>query len=372
MYHKSGLLTRGEIKRGGQSAGEKEMKRYSRHTFVMTYALLIVFLSWPMAVAGRVILHMNHQFPAEAAGSRIDHWFAEQVKKETNGEVEIRIFWSNGLGQPTENLALLKAGHIDMAAMSAGYFPEQLPFFSAPNSIPMAMDDICQSSAIMKALVSELPVFKQEAAENGIRPLFFHLLNPYLLVTRKPVKRLKDLNGLRIRTWGNDLPLLMKAAGAQPVKLFLPDIPEALKQGVIDGCPFSVDLVVSYKIYDTAKHVSRVTIWEGPSWGIWISESIWKRLSVSHQNVLLSVAERSRKKEIPVTLAAEKRAEAFLLTKGVTFHTFPASELAKWKAKSPDFFNRFVQRMKAKGLEKEARQAIRKWREIRDSIQCAR
>ncbi len=332
--------------------------------------LMATILSFSI-VEGAEVLHMNHQFPADAAGSKIDQWFADEVKEASNGDLEIKVFWSNGLGQPTENLSLLKAGHIDMAAMSAGYFQEQLPFFSAPNSIPMAMDDICQSSAIMKAFIDEIPAFKREAEENGVRPLFFHLLNPYLLFSRKPINKFSDLKGLRIRTWGNDLPLLIQSAGAQPVQLFLPDIAEALKQGVIDATPFSVDLAVSYQLFESAKHVTRVTIWEGPSWGVWISRKTWLRLSKKHQNILLEISEKARAREVPETLAAERDSESFLKSKGVAFHSFPNSELEKWKAVSPNFFERFVHDMKAKGYESDARHTIRIWQEIRAKSRCA-
>lgn len=169
------------------------------------------------SAGAKTLLRMNHQFPATAAASKIDRWFADRIREATEGEVTIRIFWSNGLGEPRENLSLLRNGDIDMAAMSAGYFPSELPLFSAPNSIPMGMDNICQASAVMHAFMTRIPAFGKEAEQNGIRPLLFHLLNPYLLVTRDPVRSLSGLADKRIRTWGKDMPRLVRAAGGTPV-----------------------------------------------------------------------------------------------------------------------------------------------------------
>ena len=340
---------------------------------VLIYLVLVVFFDLLLmghTSQAQIVLKMNHQFPETTVGSTIDQWFSDQIYRATNGEVKIRIFWSNGLAGPKENLSLLKTGAIDMAAMSAGYFPNQLSFYAAPNSIPMGMDNICQSSAIMKAFLDQVPAFGREAGNHNIKPLFFHLLNPYLLITQKPVTRFSDLKGLRIRTWGDDMPRLMAAAGAKPVPLFLPDIYQAMKHGVIDGCPFSLDLAVSYKIYELAGHITKVVLWEGPSWGVWISEKTWEKLSPRTREIFLETAERAREIEIPKTREAEKKAENFLKNKGVKFHSFAPSELMKWKNESPDFFEDLINRMAEKGEGKDAIKMVRIWKKMRDRITC--
>lgn len=97
---------------------------------------LVFTLVLPFPAHAKTVLKMNHQFPANTVGSRIDQWFADEIERLTNGEIEIRIFWDNGLGGPRENLALLKQGDIDMAAMSAGYYPDELALHAAPIRAP--------------------------------------------------------------------------------------------------------------------------------------------------------------------------------------------------------------------------------------------
>lgn len=323
-----------------------------------------------MAGADPVVLTLNHQFPADTPGSKVDQWFADQVYQKTKGEVRIRIFWSNALGDPRENLSLLERGQVDMAAMSAGYFPDELPLLAAPNSIPMAMDNVCQAADIMARFLADIPEVEQEALSKGVRPLFFHVLNPYLLATREPLKRLSDFSGRRIRTWGNDMPELVRAAGATPVPLFLPDIRRAMEKGVIDGCPFSVDLMVSYKLYEFARHVTEVVMWEGPSWGLWVSEATWKKLMPDHRAVFRQTAGQAGEKDVRMALAAEKEARQFLEHQGVTFHPFPAKDLADWKASAPDFMQTFVERGKKIGKEAAARKMRAIWEKGRQKVIC--
>lgn len=344
------------------------MKRLMMYAAIFL-AIISVFHSTD--TLAKTMLKMNHQFPADAANSKLDQWFADEVKTATNGEIEIRIVWSNGLGDPKQNLSLLKNGTIDMAAMSAGYFPKELPFFSAPNSLPMAMDNICQASEIMKAFIEKIPAFAEEAGQNGARPLYFHLLNPYLLLSKTPITKFSDLKDRRIRIWGDDMPLLVKAGGAKPIPMFLPDIYRAMKTEVIDSCPFSVDMILTYKLDELAKHITEVVVWEGPAVGLWISEKTWKTLSPDHQKVLSETAEKARQKEIPITLEAERTAREALKAKGVTFHPFPPEELSAWKAAAPDFFQEWINRMEKVGKKDAAEQTVRLWKEMRTAIvQC--
>ncbi|MBW1777265.1 MAG: C4-dicarboxylate TRAP transporter substrate-binding protein [Deltaproteobacteria bacterium] len=335
---------------------------------VLTMMLGILCLTVPSYA--KTLLRMNHQFPAAAAGSKIDQWFADEVKKASDGELEIQIFWSNALGAAKENLTLLRTGAIDMAGMSAGFFSAELPFYSAPNSLPMALDNICQSSALMKALMERIPAFEEEAKANGIKPIFFHLLNPYLLVTREPVTKLDDLKGKKIRTWGEDMPRLVQAAGGTPVTIFLPELYENLQRGVIDGCPFSVDFVVTYKIYEVAKHITEVVMWEGPAWGVIMSQKSWEKLSPDHQAIILQTAERARKKELTETAKAEAEARKYLKKQGVTFHEFPVTELEKWKTANPDFYADWISKMEKTGKGDAARETVKLWKDIRSWVNC--
>jgi TRAP-type C4-dicarboxylate transport system substrate-binding protein len=333
--------------------------------------IAIISASHSTDALAKTVLKLNHQYPTDATLSKLDRWFAEEVKNATSGEIEIRIVWSNGLGEPKQNLAMLKSGLIDMATTSAGYFSKELPLLSAPNALPMAMDNICQASEIMKVLMEKVPAFAEEASQNGIRPLYFHLVNPYYLVSKTPIIKFSDLNGKRVRTWGDDIPLLMKAAGAIPITLFMPDIYQGFKHGTLDISPFSSDVIETYKVDELAKHISEVVVWEGSGPGVWISEKIWKTLSPAHQKIMLETAEKARQKEIPLTLEAERLARESLKAKGITFHKFPDEEISAWKNASPDFFQEWINRMEKLGKKDAAQQAVRLWKEIRAATpQC--
>lgn len=307
---------------------------------------------------------MNHQMAPTTAGSIVDQWFADEVRKRTNGEVDIKIFFSNGLGEAKETLALLESGAVDMAGLSPGYFPDQLPFFTAPNSIPMAIDNIDQAYEISQRFMAEVPALMEEAQAKGIRPLFFHVLNPYLMVSTEPILEVSQLDGKKFRTWGSDLPRAVEAVGATPVTLSVTELYEGLLRGTVDVIPFSLDLMVNYKIYEVADNVMEITIWDGPTWGVWITDEAWSRISPENQAIVLEVAAEAAERDLEAVRQAALDARTELESQGVTIHTFPAEEAAKWKAALPDYFGEFIAKAEAEGKGDDARKMIAIWMEV--------
>jgi len=324
-------------------------------------------------LAGNVLadtLKMNHQMPATAVSSAVDKWFVKEVKKRTEGAVDIKIFWSEGLGKTTETLSLLQNEAVEMAGLSPGYFPGQLPLFTAPNSFPMAIDNVCQANQLIYRLMSEVPGFQQEAADNGIKPLFFHVLNPYLLVSKEPITSLEQMEGVRMRTWGTHIPKMVEAAGGTAVTLGLAEIYEAFSRGVIDAAPFSVDLVETYKIHEVAKHISEVTLWDGPTWGVWMTQSAWNNLSKDNQTTVMEVAAEAQVRDLEVVRKAAASARQTLKAKGVTFHQFSDADLETWQGRLPDFFAEWIATMEKEGKGDAARQGVKIWKNVVSNVDC--
>lgn len=343
------------------------MTMLNRRTFVKS-TTFTVGAAYAGLSQAKMNLKLNSQWPSTTVGSKVDQWFADEVKKRTNGEVEIRIFWSEALGKANENLSLMQSSAVEMGAMSPAYFPKQLPFHAAPNSIPMAMSSVTQANVLMDRLLKEVPGIQEEAKANGVRTLFFHHLNPYLLVSKEPLTTLASVKGKKIRTWGSDMPRMAQAAGMTPVTLSLPEIYEGLSRGVVDAAPFSVDLVMNYKIYEVAKHISEITLWLGPSWGVWISEAVWQKIPPSAQAVITQVAAEASKQDMEAVLTAGKTAREELGKLGVKFHVFSEVDRKQWKAALPDFFADLIATQEKVGKASDARRMVAIWKEVVETV----
>jgi TRAP-type C4-dicarboxylate transport system substrate-binding protein len=153
-----------------------------------------------------------------------------------------------------------------------------------------------------------------------------------------------------------------------PVTLSLPEIYEAISRGVIDAAPFSVDLVMNYKLFEVARNISEITLWLGPSWGVWIAESAWQKLPAAAQKVMLEVADEANKRDMDATVEAEKTAREELLKRNVKFHPFPAADREQWRKSLPDFFGDFIAGQEQAGKGADARKMVAIWREVVEKV----
>lgn len=315
----------------------------------------------------KTVLNFNSQFIENTVSGKVEKWFADEVTRRTDGEVEVKMFFGEGLGRATESLFLLSDGAIDLASMSAGYFPAELPLSAAPNSIPMALSTVHQSMTLMTRVLDEVPEVREEHANNGIRALFFHNLNEYYILSVQPILTLSDLKGKKVRTWGSEMPRLATAAGAVPVTLSLSEIYESFSRGTIDAVPLSYDYMRDYRLYEVAKHIAKVPTFVGPTGGVWISEAAWQNLSPEHQEIVDQVAQEALQLDFTEVTGAAQEARAVLVENGVTVHDFPDEEFQKWRDANPDFFADFVEKMTAIGKKDAAENMVRIWADVRSS-----
>ncbi len=325
-------------------------------------AMLALTVATP--VLAQTTLKMSSQWTENTVTSAADRWWASEIARRTNGKLKVKIFYAGTLAKAKENLQLIRSGGVELVNMSASYFGADLPLHTAPNSIPMAMSAVPQATTLITRLMSEVPELDAEAERNRVKALFFHHLNPYQLICKEPIKGLADIRGKKIRTWGSDMPRMMQAAGAVPVTLGLAELYEGLSRGTVDCIPFSVDLMVSYKIHEVAKHVHDITLWLGPTSGVWMARPVWDKLSSEYQRLLETISREAARKDRDLTLAAAERATAKLKASGVQFHAFPEADKKAWKDANPDFFAAFIAAQEDAGNGRAARKMVKIWKEV--------
>ena len=94
--------------------------------------------------------------------------------------------------------------------------------------------------------------------------------------TKKPVKSLEDLKGMKIRTPGGHQTNYIKALGAEPIFMPLGDVYMAMETGTIDGIVPARRLVLSFKLHEVAKHAVVMTF-GCVSEGVIMNDNSWKK-----------------------------------------------------------------------------------------------
>jgi len=315
----------------------------------------------PVATQAQEVRFANF-LPATLPQIQVDQWFADELERRSGGKVKMKIFAAGSLGKPTELLKLVADGGVHGAATAPGYFPAQMPFLAATNSLPLAYKDAEQSSRILHTLYSETPALREEMRQNNVHPLFWHVIDPYYLVCRTPVRTLADLRGKKVRSWGEDVPRLFKAVDAVPVSMLPAELYEGLQRGTIDCTPYSLATAVSLKLHEVAKYITFLSIGSPGGWPQFYNLKVWESWSPETRKLFTEVAEAAKKHELQVLAKADEEARKIMKAAGVEFIEFP--EQKKMEAMVPDFVKDWVSKMEKLGKGAEAARMAQRWKEL--------
>lgn len=183
--------------------------------------------------------------------------FSELVKKKTNGQINIKPYYSSVLlkGAQMKSPQMVAMGVIDCAMEStintSAVIPAMnifhLPFFI--NNFENL--DKLENGETGKALFQAMEKVKLKGlawGENGFRQI---------TNGKKAIRTPDDLKGLRVRVVGSPLFIdTFRQLGADPVNMNWGDAITAFQQGVVDGQENPVGVLIPVQIHNYHKYVS--------------------------------------------------------------------------------------------------------------------
>ncbi len=324
-------------------------------------ALLGAALAAGAVQAEEIKLRWGHYLP-NSAFVQVEKDFARKVEERTDGRVKIEITFAGGLGKGNEVAVLAGRGAIDMASVAPGYYPDQLLFWKA-YQIPFVFNEPKQAIDILYRSYDKYPVFKQELDKLNVNYLFHQPLGSYYLTGPDPnCDSVEALKGKKIRSFGADVPKMHAAIGAVPVTVRPTEVYEALQRGTIDYSYLNAGNVESLRLYEPGKY-SCGTVMTITGHLIVIGKRAWDRLPQDVQEIIADQAKKSQKDYMDWLETGTAESIANIEKNGGVFKEFPKSELAKWKAATPDLLKAWEDSMAERGMGAEASEVAASWRE---------
>lgn len=275
----------------------------------------------------------------------MDAW-AEEMAKVTNGGWTIKVHYGGVLSPARESIDGIKAGMFDATYFTPLYTPGKLPLnmvSALPFITPMKNEEISR----MTMEVWKHPAIMKELARWNAVPGLPAFLPQYNLMGNKPLKSVKDLNGMRIRVSGEQARAL-KLFGAVPTMVTAPETYEAIDRGTLDQVAFGWYAHGAYKIYEVSKYATEINLGAPPAYYIFNKKS-WEALPEEYRKAHLKYLEKA-----PKLFAAEMdKADAKWLPifkKKLDFSVFPKAEHDKLVAKSKPVLDAWVADKEKRGL----------------------
>ncbi len=180
--------------------------------------------------------------------------FCDLVTEKSAGRIKTTINYAGELGTQREQTEMVNEGSLEvvttLASGTARWTP-QLGLFE----FPYIYKDEAHLVRVLNALEPE--VSRLLAPHNFIAVGGQNMGFRHMLVKKKPIHRVADLKGLKMRGPNPVYVAMFNALGASGMTTDWSEIYNALQTGVIDGMEASPDMILSMKFHEQAKHLSK-------------------------------------------------------------------------------------------------------------------
>ena len=302
---------------------------FSARKSAVAGASLILLSMSPALAQEKIVLRLAESLPnGHVIHELVAKPFMELVTKATNGQVTFQHFPAEQLGKAKDMAQLTAMGVADVSYIVPSYSSEKFPL-SAVGELPGIFDDECQGSVAFYKLSHNGGILEsKEFVPNQLHPLITLALPAYQmqLATSRPINTAKDLEGLKIRTTGGAMDLMMRSIKGIPVRMAAPEVYESLSRGTLDGLIFSYQSSVSY---DFGKLLKSGTV--GLNFGTAImtysmGDTKWKSLPENVRKALTEAGEQTTREACKRFVDGEKAAAEKIKAQGMKVIEFGADD----------------------------------------------
>ncbi len=314
---------------------------------LLSFSVLVYLFSTITPVNAQEVIKLKaaNYLPPMHKMSLLTQWFCDEVKKRTNGKVEISYYPGGTLLSPVKMYVGITTGIADMGFSHTAYTRGRFPVtevLDLPQGYPSGYVAVQVSNDFYKK-------FKPPEWDN-VHVLYFASSPPLVIHTiEKPVKTMEDLAGLKIRATGQ-MAEVIKALGGAPVPIQMPDTYDALRRGVIDGVTVDLSPLKYWKFAEVIKHVTMS--WPlGTTYCFYfvMNKRKWGKLPPEAKKIMTEVAMEAKDKQAALWNEMDFEGKDLFLKQGGDIINLSDSEIARWKKAVQPVIAQYKESMVSKG-----------------------
>ena len=244
-------------------------------------------------------------YPTVAATENL----GKKLSAATNGRLSIQMYPSAQLGGEKETIEQTQIGAIQMLRVSAGALGPIVDDVNVVN-MPFLFKSIEHSEKMMDGPIGQdlLDRISANASANLVALCWMNSGARSIYNTKKPIRTIDDIKGLKIRVIGNPIFIdMMNALGGNGVAMGYDQVFSALQTGVIDGAENNPPSYVFSNHYTAAKYYSLTQHLVIPEVLVF-SKRAWSALSTDDQTLIKKFAREAQMEERELWKAYEREA----------------------------------------------------------------
>ncbi len=299
--------------------------------FAAVTAILLCLTANPCSAAESVTLKFSLQNPANSFSTNngIKKWI-EKVEQDSNGTIKIDLYAGETLCKGAQSWSAVRNNITDIAWIPMGMYAGMNPLAEAIFLPSLPFSDPVAITKTANKLFDAVPAMAKPYNANRILAIYTSDSNN--LVTSRPVRKLEDLKGLKIRTTAGPFVSVLEALGAVPVVMGNSEVYDALSKKTIDGCLASWESIEGQRLYEVAPYVTTNSPFGFSLFTVAINKRKFNSLPEEAKEALLknSGMDGSLWLAEHFSLATRQLADPLLAKNAVTVYELPADERARW------------------------------------------
>jgi TRAP-type C4-dicarboxylate transport system substrate-binding protein len=305
----------------------------------------LLITSMVFGQARPIDLFYSNVFPAPHKICVASVEWGKEIEKRTNGRVKVTMF-PGGTLTPSDKCydGVVKGlSHIGLSVFS--YTVGKFPLMEVID-LPLGYRSGAGATKLTNEFYSK---FKPKELDE-VKVMYLMGIAPLMIHTKKPVNKLEDLKGMKIRGTGT-VARIIAALGATPVAMPMPDTYDALSRGVVEGvvCPF--EALEGWKLGEVVKFTTlNKRSANSLAQFVVMNKDTWNSFPADIQKIIEKVNEEWIPKKGALWDEIDKSGLEFVNKRGHKVISPSMEEQERWVKAVRPLLDDYVNRMKAKGL----------------------
>ncbi|HOA60803.1 MAG TPA: TRAP transporter substrate-binding protein [Verrucomicrobiota bacterium] len=274
--------------------------------------------------------------------------WANEIQKRTGGRVQITVYPAGSLSKADQCYEGVTKGISDLGMSCFAYTRGRFPLIEGLD-LPVGYPDGMTATRIANAMIQKY----QPAELADVKTLYVHAHGPGILASKKAVRSLADLKGLKVRATGLSAKIV-ESLGATPIAMSQPETYEALSKGVVDATLCPIETLKGWKQGETIEYVIDATaVGYTTAMFVVMNKDKWAALPPDIQQIFLDASQEWIVKHGEAWDQADQAGLEYVTDLKRQFIDLPDTEQQAWKTAVQPVLDSFIAQAKVRNLPGE-------------------
>ncbi len=266
--------------------------------------------------------------------------FAEILAQKTGGKLKMRGFPDGQLGAELQSISAAQGGVLEMTLVSTAAAASVIREFGVFD-LPFLFTDFKEVDLVLDGPVGRR-LLERLQEKNLVGLCYFENGFRHVTNSRRPITKVEDLKGLKIRTIQNPVFIdIFNTLGANATPMPFTEVFTALESKAIDGQETPYSNIFGNKFYEVTKYISNT----GHIYGgavMLVGKRFWDQMSPAEQKLMQETCNTARDFERSYQRSEDPKLLAQIRAKGGIYNEIAPAERARMREMLKPVYDKYA------------------------------